>query len=288
MSTSSSSPRLAFGRRRDARDAVEYIGRCGKINRASVARSTKRVRRHVDECRAAVTTHPRGKSRRRRRPRGLRGKIRRAMGGGYRRVTTRRSPVQHRHARARARAGHRIDDCDCLETSRDRRRGIGGLSSYCTEIYAVYYPNGGLSNVRIFAPCAKTHAWRVFPVASSPRPGARGARVGCGCGITVGGSWKRVFEYGVYRRSVLCTRSISRWKRRARARGRRASVVGGASTTTTKGESRGGASRGGARARVRARASDARGEGRDACGVDGDGDGDGDARAVIRDVAGAV
>tara|TARA_Y100001954_G_scaffold85570_2_gene93832 strand:- start:35217 stop:35336 length:120 start_codon:yes stop_codon:yes gene_type:complete len=39
---------------------------------------------------------------------------------------------------------------------------------------------------------------------------------------------------------------------------------------------------------VRARASDARGEGRDACGVDGDGDGDGDARAVIRDVAGAV
>ena len=26
MSTSSSSPRLAFGRRRDARDAVEYIG----------------------------------------------------------------------------------------------------------------------------------------------------------------------------------------------------------------------------------------------------------------------
>jgi hypothetical protein len=221
MSTSSSSPRLAFGRRRDARDAVEYIGRCGKINRASVARSTKRVRRHVDECRAAVTTHPRGKSRRRRRPRGLRGKIRRAMGGGYRRVTTRRSPVQHRHARARARAGHRIDDCDCLETSRDRRRGIGGLSSYCTEIYAVYYPNGGLSNVRIFAPCAKTHAWRVFPVASSPGPaprGARGARVGCGCGITVGGSWKRVFEYGVYRRSVLCTRSISRWKRRARAR----------------------------------------------------------------------
>lgn len=106
-STSSSPPRLAFGRRRDARDAVEYIGptrkKITRFERSRVRRSAS----DVASTSVAVTTHPAGKVVVGDDRAVLRGKMAQRWVGG----TDESRPVNHRHPRAhRISARHRIDD----------------------------------------------------------------------------------------------------------------------------------------------------------------------------------